>query len=133
MTPAGFETAIPASERPQTLALESAATEISTTVCMIMNQRINERIIDHVLVDTNGKEDYRRQYQSQDNRSEDGHLAQYRSTQIVAGTVYMTATVLRKKKKKNKQTRIHTSFLGDRTVSGLIFIGYLTKNRAFYI
>jgi len=104
MTPAGFETAIPASERPQTLALESAATEISTTVCMIMNQRINERIIDHVLVDTNGKEDYRRQYQSQDNRSEDGHLAQYRSTQIVAGTVYMTATVLRKKKKKKKKT-----------------------------
>jgi cystathionine beta-lyase/cystathionine gamma-synthase len=125
MTPAGFETAIPESERPQTLALESAATGISTTVCMVMNRGINERIIDHVLVDTNGTEDYRRQYQSQDNRSKDGHLAQYRSTQIVAGTVYMTATVLTEK--TNKQTRIHTSFLGDRNVSGLIFIGYLKQ------
>jgi len=35
MLPAGFETAIPASERPQTYALDRVATEISQAyVCM---------------------------------------------------------------------------------------------------
>ena len=62
-----------------------------------MNYIINKRIIDHVLVDTNGTEDYGSQYQSKHNRSEDRHLAQYRSTQIVAGAVYMAAIVLREK------------------------------------
>jgi len=79
-----------------------------------------------VLVDTNGTEDYGRQYQSQDNRSiREGYLAQYRSTQIVAGTAYITAILLREK--TNEQRAIHTSFLGDRIVSGLIFVGYLEQ------
>jgi len=65
-------------------------------------------MIDQILVDTKGTEDYGRQYQSEDNRSEGWHLAQYRSTQIVAGAVYMAAIVLREIKKNeiNKATHI---------------------------